>query len=705
MLVRWEADSNGQVVNASDGMSGVESIVNGWNREWFPKIPEEWNLRRMDWRAFGAMSVLSLGLVGCGGGGGGGTTTGTTPQPPQAASPCDGGVAVATVQSSGALVGKQAAVGILGCTAAITDVQWTQTSGPAVDLLSAQTQVIHFEPGVAGTYGFRASYHDALGRAGSIDVSSAITAPATPALAIVRNHQAVRMGGNVSVRAWSGSGDAVQSVSWVQLDGPKVALQPVDNLARQFVAPAVTQDSVLHLRATVTAASGTDSQDVLILVEKYDQASDNDDGHVWAGSHVSRVHAYLPSGPYAGLLAPCVYDAKLTAATVCTLGQLPLLGQETAGALPSVEQVMKHVVVSHDWLGANFEAFLRTNDLQGDFRRMLMSTTAIVLGAHVRPSFYDPATGAIYLDGDNFWLTPAERDTIDEVPDYRSDFGSSLAYANLWRYAKAGDRFFKYWDPQLRITRTQSDLLAEAGWLLYHELSHAGDFIPPAQYAALGTGDTVNAFVGGRYRRGELVSDSLHNHFPLTSVEMQGLEQVESFGSAATPAQKRYTVDQVVGFFTPDLATDPYAYSDSREDLAMTLEETLMSLRLGVQRDIAFVPNDASGADFDDVRWGQRGRIGDPRLRGRIKLVAAEVAPWLASDAPDALPAPVAMRVGDSWDANLTLASTVPPSRHALSVSADMGRWIDEQHALKRWADRARDRREAHDRVDRWLKR
>ena len=658
-------------------------------------------MKRMTWHALVAAAALSLGLVGCGGGGGDGGPR----QPPAAASPCDGGAAVATVQSAGALVGKQAAAGILGCTGAITDLQWTQTSGPFVSLLSAQTQLIHFEPTEAGAYGFRVAYRDAQGRSGSADVTVTITEPAVKAFAIVRNHQAVRMGGNASVRAWASSGEAVQSVSWTQLDGPPLQLQPVDSLARQFVAPVVTRDTVLHLRATVTTASGTDSQDVLVLVEKYDQAPDDSSSHVWSGMHVSRVHPYVPSGRHAGLLVPCVYDAKLTDATVCTVGQLPLLGQETGGALPSVEQVMDHVLVSHDWLGANFEAFLRTNDTQGDFRRMLMSTTAIVLGVHVRPSFYNPATGAIYLDAANFWLTPAERDTIDEVPDYRSDFGNGLAYANLWRYARAGQRYFNDWDPQQRVARTQSDVLAEAGWLLYHELSHAGDFVPPSLYASLRATDTVNAVASGRYQRGELVSDALHARFPLTSLEMQGLEQVLSFGHAATAVQQAYSVDQVAGFFAPDLATDPYAYSDPREDLAVTLEETLMSLRLGVQRDIAFVPTDGSGTLLDDVRWGQRGRVGDPRMRGRIQLVAPQVAPWLDAAAPDQLPAPVDMRVDDTWEANLALPSTPSPQRRTPSASADLRRWAEEQHALAHWAVLDRDRRAAHDQVDRWLRR
>lgn len=170
-------------------------------------------MKRMDWCALGAALMLSLGLSGCGGGGGGDVTSGPTPQPPAAATPCDGGVAVATAQSAGALVGKQAAAAVLGCTGAITDPRWTQTSGPSVSLLSAQTQLIHFEPSEAGSYGFRVTYRDGLGQPGSRDVTVTITDSPTKALAIVRNHQAVRMGGNVSVRAWAPPGEVVQSVS------------------------------------------------------------------------------------------------------------------------------------------------------------------------------------------------------------------------------------------------------------------------------------------------------------------------------------------------------------------------------------------------------------------------------------------------------------------------------------------------------------
>ena len=46
--------------------------------------------------------------------------------------------------------------------------------------------------------------------------------------------------------------------------------------------------------------------------------------------------------------------------------------------------------VWHDWVGANFELFLRTHDPDGDLRRMLAAVTAITMGTRSATSFYTP---------------------------------------------------------------------------------------------------------------------------------------------------------------------------------------------------------------------------------------------------------------------------------------------------------------------------
>ena len=77
---------------------------------------------------------------------------------------------------------------------------------------------------------------------------------------------------------------------------------------------------------------------------------------------------------------------------------------------------------------------LRTQASQADILRLFNGVTAIVIGAQVRPSFYYALTGAIYLDADNFWLTAAQRDVINEAPDFRSEFDRDLMYSGVWRY-------------------------------------------------------------------------------------------------------------------------------------------------------------------------------------------------------------------------------------------------------------------------------
>jgi hypothetical protein len=400
-----------------------------------------------------------------------------------------------------------------------------------------------------------------------------------------------------------------------------------------------------------------------VIVERYVQASDNDSTAVWGGSHVSRVYAYKATSPYAAVLQRCVYDATLrysgAGTNLCPMSTLPFLAAETGGALPTVEQVMDRVLVSNDWLGANFETFLRTSPASADFRRMLMSVTAVVLGTQVRPSFYYALTGAIHLDGDNFWLTPEERDTVNEAPDYRSDFGAALNYSGLWRYVRNNQSIFRFWDPRSRVTRGVSDLLDEAGWLLYHELGHALDFMAPSQYPGLLVSGSLNPWqhIGPRYNAFQLPSDALRTNFALGSTEMAGLAQVKFQGSTATSTQIGYTPNVVAGFFSADRATDEYNYTNQYEDLAMTLEETLMSARLGIRRDAAItdkIQPMSTGSNLI-VRWGQRGRVGEPAIKPRARSLVTQLAAWADPNAVDALAAPIAMRAGDSWTGNLVL--------------------------------------------------
>jgi hypothetical protein len=577
------------------------------------------------------------------------------------------GDAFSAIGDANVPVGKAAGAIVANCatTGALSNVRWTQTAGNAITLVADKTQAISFEATAAGAYSFRADFSDASGVARSTTVT--VNAIAGGAAVTARADQAVRKGGNVSLRAWPtiAAGDSVASLTWTQLEGPPVVLDVSDARRALFVAPEVTRDTLLRFRVTLRTTQGvTDSDDALVLVENHAQAPDGSSAHVFSGLHVSRVYPYRAAGPYAGVLTRCVYDAALqwkdAGKNTCTLLQLPFLHQITGGVEPTVAQIMDRVLVSHDWMGAAFEQFISGSD-KADIRRLLNGVTAIVIGAQVRPSFYYGLTGAIYLDADNFWLTPEQRDVINEAPDFRLDFDRDLAYSGLWRYTLNNNNVFLFFPPTSRTSRSLDYLVFEAGWLMYHELAHASDFLPPSTRAALVTTATVWDNIDPRYQSQQLPSDVLTQQHPLLSAEMRGLAQVKFQGTTANAAQRAYTPQQVGGFFAADRSTDEYNYSTTREDIAMLFEEFMMFRNHGVRRDVAITDKIGPTTTGDTliVRWGQRGRVAEAAVRPRVKLVVQNLADWVDPASVDAFPAPLAMRAGESWNANLALPA--PP--------------------------------------------
>jgi len=329
---------------------------------------------------------------------------------------------------------------------------------------------------------------------------------------------------------------------------------------------------------------------------------------------------------------------------------------------------MDRVVVSHDWMGDVFEQLLRTQASQ-DMLRLFNGVTAIVIGAQVRPSFYYALTGAIYLDADNFWLTAAQRDVINEAPDFRSDFDRDLMYSGVWRYTQNNLNIFLAFPATSRISRDLTYLLAEAGWLLYHELAHASDFMPPAARASLNSSLSAWGNISPRYQAGQLPSDLMSASFPLQSAQLAGLAQVKFFGATADATQRGYTPNDVADFFSSDRATDEYNYSTMREDLAMTFEEFMMVRNHAWRRDVAITdkigPTTTTGTLI--VRFGQRGRIGEATIKPRARYAVGEIAPWVDLAEVDNLAAPIPMRAGDSWASNLVVPA--PPGGMAAPLA------------------------------------
>lgn len=564
--------------------------------------------------------------------------------------------------------GKTAGVTALSCGAPLRTISWTKVSGPTVAIQTSQNPAQAIETSVPGVVKMRASAVLADGTTATAETDITVTAAPTASYVTVRVDHSVREGTDTSVRAWPVlmNNDTVNTITWTQVSGPAVTMDTSTSRVLMFKAPSVALDTALKFRATLTTSSGrVDSDDVIVSIDK--QAAKPVDEQF---DRTARVYPYRQVSTYAPVLAKCTYDISLyysssTNNNFCPVSMLPLLQQEAGvGNVPSIEQVMGRVLVSHDFLGQNFENFLRNQDPNQDFRRMLAGVTAIVLGSHVRPSFYTAGTGAIYLDANQLWLTPEQRDVVTEVPDYRLAFDDELNFTGVGRAVKNNAYARPTYSSTARVTRPESDLTFVLGRLMYHELAHASDFFSPVD-RNLNSAKSIWLNVVDRLTAKQLPSDALAAIYPLKSPQMFRLASVMYKGETPTAIEKGYTAADVGMFFGSDVASDDYAYTrngndSSREDLAMLFEEFMMYHRHGVQYDVGYTNVFKEGMTSGNLvlAWGQRGRIGSPGIRPRVKLVLQRIAPWIDVTAVDTLPAPIQFQPGTTWDGALVQAGS-----------------------------------------------
>ncbi|TLU61320.1 hypothetical protein FE810_15020 [Thalassotalea litorea] len=531
----------------------------------------------------------------------------------------------------------------------IRDIRWQQTSGPSASLVHTEGKVLAFTVPSSGDYSFTVSFNSD-GQNYQDSVSFSATSE-TPTLVARLGHSVVE-GGGVSLRAFLDQSFDEQNVNWRQVQGPNVSFNSRNESSRLtiFNAPQVNQDTVIELEASVTDPSdGTVYTDTVSLLVENTAGIAND--AYFDDAPLAKVFPYNSDSPYRNELVDCVYSNQLT--NSCRLSTLPLLAQDTLN--PTIEDIMDRVVVSHRWMGDRFKQYLQAYDNFNDFKNLLRATTAIVISYDVRPSFYWTATGAIYLDPNSLWLTVDERDTINEAPDFRADFGRDLQFVIPWRYTKDNEYVSFFFDPNDRENRPLEDIKYDLADLLYHELGHANDFLSPADWSSFSSSMRI---VDAANQNSE-ISERLNNIYPLLSQEMLGLAAVRFLGAQANSTQQAYLPADVAEFYKNDLANDFYNYTTTREDLAILFEETMMALRFGVRRDTA-VTNAPTGDDItgDDyiVTWGQRGRVAVNDILPRAIFVTEQLLPEFdINNKADELLPPVLMTPGQSWVDNLEL--------------------------------------------------
>lgn len=397
------------------------------------------------------------------------------------------------------------------------------------------------------------------------------------------------------------------------------------------------------------------------------ESETNGSGHSSSSSSSSSTGQPASSTPTKSALRPAVSDSahhKLLvrcidiekAKDACFLSYLPFIGQETLA--PTKADIMARVIVSHPWMATRFSELL--DEMPDDIYLLFRGVTGIVIGADIRPSHYWSVTGAIYLDPADLWLTSSERSTISQAPDYRSEFARELSFISLSRYVQGNQYAWDYYPLDSTISaRPLSTIIKPMASLLFHELAHANDFIPPGQLSHINPNnkpvDQAIAF------EEQNISLGLFNAASLNSDLLYALAEVMYFGTPATAELKNINAETVGLAFEIDGANDLYGYASLFEDTAMLFEEVMMKHHFNVDRELAFTDAPMTADAYCDdyvVRWGQRNRMGDPSVKARASLVLQGLLDKPNStDYTNKIPAPKSLINGIDWCNNLTHSS------------------------------------------------
>lgn len=332
--------------------------------------------------------------------------------------------------------------------------------------------------------------------------------------------------------------------------------------------------------------------------------------------------------PYSNNIVRCISITDISDS--CTLNELPPIGLNNTK--PSIDDVMNRVVVSHSWMRQRMRELLVV--MPKEMLLLLRATTAIVIHQDIRPAHYRLETGAIYIDPAYLWLTNDEKATINQKADPRIDNGSDLQFREMGRLVINNQYAGKNYALTGSEERSLDDILVWASALFYHELAHANDCMPSSEHANLVLANSFQQNLDDIMNRGQCIHQRLVEQFPLTSTVWQGLAKVLYQGEATSAEQRSYTPADVGIEFAADISTATYGFTNGWEDTAMAFDSVMLKYSFDADGDVLIFPNfDLSSDDITCeqlvIKWGQRGRIGDPNVMARSQLVIAAMLPEL----------------------------------------------------------------------------
>jgi hypothetical protein len=250
-----------------------------------------------------------------------------------------------------------------------------------------------------------------------------------------------------------------------------------------------------------------------------------------------------------------------------------------------VSSILGSTLISHDWLKDRFQSFLMQT--RPEILSMMSCVKGVAISTDIRPSFYYPPSGSIYLDARYFAATQAEFSTVSNKPDSREQ-----------NFEQIDLLFFSVDTFQPTTVEEARHLDLES--LLAHELAHACDFKAAA--------------VGGKH-----ISDDLP---PAPENAAYHLAQWLFFGEASAKEKlAQFTPAEIGKSYEQSPIVDIYGYGNQYEHLAMIVQNHLAFEFDGNNRVdlLTDKPRENQNLREFPIHWGMTGKFCQPELfdRGR----------------------------------------------------------------------------------------
>jgi hypothetical protein len=258
-----------------------------------------------------------------------------------------------------------------------------------------------------------------------------------------------------------------------------------------------------------------------------------------------------------------------------------------------VESVLSSTLISHDWQKERFKSFLLKT--RPEILSMLSCVKGVAISSDIRPSFYYPPSGAIYLDARYFATTEDEVGTVSTKPDAREQNFDQI------------DLLFFTVDT-VKPKTIEEALYLDLEGLLAHELAHACDF----KAAAL----------NGKHLSDELPETPENAVFHLA--------QWLFFGDAAAKEKlAKYTPAEIGKSFEESPIVDIYGYGNQFEHLAMIVQNHLAFEFDGNNRVDLLTDNPKGQQNLRElpIHWGMTGKFCQPDLFARGRAMTVRTVP------------------------------------------------------------------------------